>query len=621
MKQKVLPLLRRTPVPDPASSFEVVNIPRGESLGGFLWGVILILKHLLKITFLFFGRFVQYCYNKYMRFLGLISIFLLLCVQSWGFFPFNFGKEEVKTDYSQTVWDRIMLEQSLSDMRRGMGEMSSAKYRQAANSFAKAIIKNPQEALPHFLYGSALYWSGNVDGAITEYREGLRLDPQSPMGYQLLGIAWGWKGNIETAQENFLKAYTLDPSKADTHMNLGSTYAAQKNFEKALDHFRQAVELAPREALYQYQLGNLYDFMGRDEQAETAYKKALKLFFKYEDAQLALGALYEKREDYANALKYYKKAVKTKEGDFVARLRYAYLLLRQGQKQTAREVLEGAFSIVRFKSDGLALNAVYRARGCDQQTFQEQIKKFKESLLKVPVGKDIQVEVALDFVPPAEPQKEAPKSKFAEQYQALRGKSPISADGLSPISFKRNFSLVAADQATRQQQVQELAEELARAVTAGSEKYDVNMALQGRTLDFRSPSALTQHRTAPPKAVYDPRIVGNDMGLWVMGKSWVRYVEEIENDLQEEVLNEKGTEYLLLQGLAGLVSGQAGLAAHAFAEAQQKSPQDPLPLLGLGTAAVINADDELAKTYYGQALSADPENKTAKKNLKVLEDE
>lgn len=556
-----------------------------------------------------------------MRFLGLISIFLLLCVQAWGFFPFNFGKEEVKTDYSQTVWDRIMLEQSLSDMRRGMGEMSSAKYRQAANSFAKAIIKNPQEALPHFLYGSALYWSGNVDGAITEYREGLRLDPQSPMGYQLLGIAWGWKGNIETAQENFLKAYTLDPSKADTHMNLGSTYAAQKNFEKALDHFRQAVELAPREALYRYQLGNLYDFMGRDEQAETAYKKALKLFFKYEDAQLALGALYEKREDYVNALKYYKKAVKTKEGDFVARLRYAYLLLRQGQKQTAREVLEGAFSIVRFKSDGLALNAVYRASGRDQQTFQEQIKKFKESLLKVPVGKDIQVEVALDFVPPAEPQKEAPKSKFAEQYQALRGKSPISADGLSPISFKRNFSLVAADQATRQQQVQELAEELARAVTAGSEKYDVNMALQGRTLDFRSPSALTQHRTAPPKAVYDPRIVGNDMGLWVMGKSWVRYVEEIENDLQEEVLNEKGTEYLLLQGLAGLVSGQAGLAAHAFAEAQQKSPQDPLPLLGLGTAAVINADDELAKTYYGQALSADPENKTAKKNLKVLEDE
>ena len=514
-----------------------------------------------------------------------------------------------------------MLEQSVSDMRRGMGEMSSAQYRQAANSFAKAIIKNPQEALPHFLYGSALYWSGNVDGAMTEYREGLRLDPQSPMGHQLLGIAWGWKGEIEKAQEHFLKAYHLDPAKADTHMNLGSTYAAQKNFEKALDHFRQAVELAPRMALYQYQLGNLYDFMGRDDQAETAYKKALKLFFKYEDAQLALGALYEKRKDYTNALKYYKKAVKTKEGDFVARLRYGYLLLRQGQKQAAREVLEGAFSIVRFKADGLALNAVYRASGRNSQTFQEQIEKFKESLLKVPAGKDIQVEVALDFVPPASPQKETNQSKFAEQYQALRGKNQIVADGLSPISFKRSFSLPAGEQASREQQVQELVEELARAVAAGSDKYDVNMALQGRTLDYRSPSALSQHRTAPPKAVYDPRIVGNDMGLWVMGKSWVRYVEEIEPDLQEDVQTQKEAEYLLLQGLAGLVSGQISLAERAFDAAQQINLQDPLPLLGLGTAAVIAGDDMHAKEYYRQALAADPENKTAKKNLKVLEEE
>jgi len=556
-----------------------------------------------------------------MRFLLLMALLLLGASQTWGFFPFNFGKEEVKTDYSQTVWDRIMLEQSMSDMRRGMGEMAGAKYQAAANSFAKAIIKNPQDPLPHLLYGSSLYWSGNVDGAMTEYREGLRLDPQNPMGYQLLGIAWGWKGNIDKAQENFLHAHRLDPAKADTHMNLGSTYAAQKNFEKALDHFRQAVELAPREALYRYQLGNLYDFMGRDDQAEAAYQKALKLFFKYEDAQLALAALYEKREDYPAALKYYKKAVKTKQGDFVARLRYAYLLLRQGQKQTAREVLEGAFSIVRFKADGLALNAVYRASGRDKQTFQEQIEKFKESLLKVPVGKDIQVEVSLDFVPPQETQKQKTQSNFAEQYQALRGKSDITADGLSPISFKRSFTLSAGEEKLRLQQVQAFADELARAVQAGSEKYDVNMALQGRTADYRAPSALTQNRSHTPKAVYDPRIVGNDMGLWVMGKSWVRYVEEIETDLQEEVLNKKAPEYLILQGLAGLLSGSSVEAEKAFLEASAQNPQDVLPWLGLGTAAVIDGDESRAKAYYLRALQTDPENKTAKKNLKVLEEE
>ena len=159
-----------------------------------------------------------------------VMLLLLAAPGGWGFFPFSFGKQELKTDYSQTMWDRIMLEQSFSDMRRGMGEMATAHYSAAANSFAKAIIKNPQDPLPHLLYGSALYWSGKVDFAITEYREALRLDAQNPMAYQLLGIAYGWKGDILQAQENFLQAYRLNPAKADTHMNLGSTYAAQKNF-------------------------------------------------------------------------------------------------------------------------------------------------------------------------------------------------------------------------------------------------------------------------------------------------------------------------------------------------------------------------------------------------------
>ena len=94
-----------------------------------------------------------------------------------------------------------------------------------------------------------------------------------------------------------------------------------------------------------------------------------------------------------------------------------------------------------------------------------------------------------------------------------------------------------------------------------------------------------------------------------------------ETDLQEEILAGKGIEYYLLQGLAGLLCGRSNEAKEAFSSAQKQAPQDILPLLGLGTAAVIDADDETAQTYYRQALQIEPENKTAKKNLKVLEEE
>lgn len=537
-----------------------------------------------------------------------------------AFFPFSFGKQEIKTDYSQTVWDRMMLEQSAVDMRRGMGEMSQARYKEATDSFARAVIKNAKSPLPYLLLGASLYWSGKVEDAISEYKEAQRLDPKNPLSYQLLGIAAGWKGDVKQAQEYFLKANELDENKADTHMNLGSTYAVGQNWEKALEHFRRAVELAPQEPLYHYQLGTLYENMGRDEQAEASFKKALRLFPSYEDAQLSLGALEEKLNRPQEALKYYKKAVHTKPGDYVARLRYAFLLVKQGNKKRAREVLEEAFSITRFKSEGLALNAVYRASGRSAEDFKKQIEDFKTGLEKVSASKAVNIEVSLEYNPVSS----APKSTgrrgqtFEQAYQTLRAESAAPED-LSPRAFKRMFTLPEGSAAERQQQIDNLISGLEQAVAEGSGKYNVNLSMQGRTVDFASPSALTQNNLNAPKAVYDPRIVGNDMGLWVMGRTWIFFVDDAAAELQES-LPVCAADNLceLLTGVAALARGNSAQAKQAFLSAQNKSPQDELPWLGLGTASVVAGQDDEARTHYERALRLDPKNKIAARNLKVL---
>lgn len=556
----------------------------------------------------------------FIPFLLTAGIFLLPAGPSHAFFPFSFGKQEIKTDYSQTVWDRMMLEQSAVDMRRGMGEMSQARYKEATDSFARAVIKNAKSPLPYLLLGASLYWSGKVEDAISEYKEAQRLDPKNPLSYQLLGIAAGWKGDVKQAQEYFLKANELDENKADTHMNLGSTYAVGQNWEKALEHFRRAVELAPQEPLYHYQLGTLYENMGRDEQAEASFKKALRLFPSYEDAQLSLGALEEKLNRPQEALKYYKKAVHTKPGDYVARLRYAFLLVKQGNKKRAREVLEEAFSITRFKSEGLALNAVYRASGRSAEDFKKQIEDFKTGLEKVSASKAVNIEVSLEYNPVSS----APKSTgrrgqtFEQAYQTLRAESAAPED-LSPRAFKRMFTLPEGSAAERQQQIDNLISGLEQAVAEGSGKYNVNLSMQGRTVDFASPSALTQNNLNAPKAVYDPRIVGNDMGLWVMGRTWIFFVDDAAAELQES-LPVCAADNLceLLTGVAALARGNSAQAKQAFLSAQNKSPQDELPWLGLGTASVVAGQDDEARTHYERALRLDPKNKIAARNLKVL---
>lgn len=213
-------------------------------------------------------------------------------------------------------------------------------------------------------------------------------------------------------------------------------------------------------------------------------------------------------------------------------------------------------------------------------------------------------------------------NSFEREYQKLRSVNDnlvSSQTAQAARAFKRMFTLPAAAAEERTKQVQDFAAALRQAVQEGGENYQVNLSLQGRTADYAAPNALTQNRTAPPRAVYDPRIVGNDMGLWVMGRTWIKFVHEAEEDLQEFSCP-AGNICALLNGLAALAKGDAGAARVSFEKAATQAPSDVLAQLGLGTAAVIADDDDAAISYYRRALKTDPNNKTAKRNLKILTD-
>ena len=60
-----------------------------------------------------------------------------------------------------TVWDRIMAEQSLMNLRKGYMLMEAEQYPEAANEFLKALARTPNEPYARLLYGSSLYWLGS----------------------------------------------------------------------------------------------------------------------------------------------------------------------------------------------------------------------------------------------------------------------------------------------------------------------------------------------------------------------------------------------------------------------------------------------------------------------------
>ncbi len=587
-----------------------------------------------------------------------LTLIFLLTAQSFAALPrflggSGFGINGAKANFDgnyPTYWDSLMKDQSRENLRQGLGDLAAARYKEASQIFAKAVVKNPDEPYTHIFLGISLYWQGQVQPAIAEYLSALKLDKKNPEAHQLLGIAYAWQGKIKDALDCFKKALKYAPNRPDTHMNLGSTYAALGNYDEALYHFRTATDLDKRNPLYFHQLGSLLEILGRDNNAKESFKQALTLYPHYEEALLALAVLEEKLGNKNNAKINYKKALRLKPGDSIARARYINLLLEDDEIKDSLSLFAQGFLISPLEDGGLALSLTYsgsesqnktknqkqKNNNKDSQTLPQQFKNpqlesFKKRLKKVPSSKQINIEVEVALEPKQKPgnlkantNKEGKKSAFAnavlEQEKAL-----------STTTFERSFILVSSDEETRINQLENIFSGLNNVLQSAGQDYQVKMALKAQT-PTQDPTTLQQAETGPSsistmrnnsKAGYNPYMVGNDMGLWVAGKGWIRFMEDILPTANARFESDQTFENSLLLALIYLTLGQGQEAIKILETTQtkaQSAQEKALANLAQGTAFVVMGDETSAKQFYTLALKENPENKIIKSNIEILED-
>lgn len=562
------------------------------------------------------------------------------------------GNKANLEDTYPTFWDSLMKSQSYTNMYQGIKELSLSKYAEASKSFAKAVIKNPDDPYPHIFLGISLYWQGQVDQAMSEYRAALKLDKDNAHAHQLLGIAYAWKGDINSALASFKESIDIDPDRPDSQMNIGSTYAALGDYEEALFHFRNAVRLDKTHPLYHYQLGSLYEVMGRDSLAESSFKKALRLYPNYEEAILALAVLSEKQNSYTNAEINYKKALKIKPGDSVARLRLANLLARADRKNEAVEIISRAFLISPLSDEGLALSISYSGGDVSQADGGEsegknpsdvenaennsfkipspdrQLESFKKRLARIPADKLVNIDLKINLEPKLRPSEllEAQPSEGAAVPIAQPSRLQASLEAAEKQALTRSFSRsVALRPSTAQERkdyLDRIFKGLADALESASKDYNVQMSIRGGAA-VNDTSVLKNNSNANTKASYNPYMVGNDMGLWVAGKGWVKYVKEVGAEISARLKSGDGRDWLIA-GLSALTLGEGKEALEAFTQAYSaglknngKTLQE-LSLLGRGTAYIILGGEEEALKEYEKTLQLNPENKIALENKNIL---
>ncbi|MBI3289573.1 MAG: tetratricopeptide repeat protein [Elusimicrobia bacterium] len=542
-----------------------------------------------------------------------------------------------KTEPGQeTVWDQIMAAQAVRGMRLGHRYLEEKKYDLALKEMERAVAADPKNPVGYMLLGVAQYWNGQVDESISSYKTALGLDAGNAQAYLLLGISYAWKGDAAGSESAFRRATELDPARADAQMNLGSIRETQGNFPDALVQFRKAVDLDKSNPLYRFQLGQLYRKLGRDSDAVEQLREAVKLESSYEDAMLELGCAEERLGERKAAAATLKRAVSIKPGDSVARMRLARLQLKAGDVSKARATLSGAFHLTpEGGGAGLQLSVSYAggkraARPGEaaadpkagpaklpelEEPASDPLAVFERNLRRVPLDQGAMMRVDAVFLP----RPKLVKAGAAEGDSLKRAMSRAhdgGSDAGAPQAVRREYSLKPGEAGPRDEQVRRIMDDLRKTMREAPPDSDARL---GMNLTFTRPvDAGRGDAGGAPKVSYQPRQVGNDMGLWVIGTGWMALVAEVLPEPGDKPDHPDEADWWSATGLAYAAVGEGQRADASFRRATELDARSVPAWLGRGVSAVMTGDELGAIAALRQVLAIEPKNKAAAEGLKWL---
>ncbi len=146
-----------------------------------------------------------------------------------------------------------LFEQGAASLQQQNYDQAVSILRQAVNLAhhnlyqpnAKPEVEGKIAAIAHANLANCLTVKGDLDAAIIEFREGLRLDEGLASLHDGLGEALLAKGDQDGAAGEFAQAARLDPNLALIHCRAGQALARAGNAQSAAREYRRALNLNP----------------------------------------------------------------------------------------------------------------------------------------------------------------------------------------------------------------------------------------------------------------------------------------------------------------------------------------------------------------------------------------
>lgn len=182
------------------------------------------------------------------------------------YFSFMGVKPEVniENDYVKVEFDDELFRKVEKDFNKAMAFCDKGEFDNAEPILKAVISKCPLYSEAHRNLGQIYFVRGNVDAAIDELIDALRIDPSNYWALILLGNVFAKaKDDVETATKYYNRALEIDPNNNIAINNIAGNLLQNRKFVEAEPFFHKAIELNNDYPNSHYGLAVVYDETGR----------------------------------------------------------------------------------------------------------------------------------------------------------------------------------------------------------------------------------------------------------------------------------------------------------------------------------------------------------------------
>jgi tetratricopeptide (TPR) repeat protein len=226
------------------------------------------------------------------------------------------------------------------EMEQILARMTDSAQPAAREIYEDALKRAPDDYFLHENFAAFLSATGDLDGAVAQWRQAHELVPQDFTIFSRIGGLLAREGKWAEAESLFNQALASYPAFAPGWVGLGEARAAEGKPELAVEDYNRAAQLDPKEPRTRYYMGNALSKLNRSAEAIESFREAVRLDPDYWEAHFALGVELGSHDKIPEARGEFEQVVRLNPEYADGHLNLAVALMQGEQWRLARGQLE-----------------------------------------------------------------------------------------------------------------------------------------------------------------------------------------------------------------------------------------------------------------------------------------